>query len=61
MRLLDYFWGAKKKTKACSDKEVSGKCVELLRWNQYLNSIADSDHYISRREYRLKLHSIQKQ
>ena len=48
MGLLDYFWGARKKTKANVKKEVSGKCQELLQWSGYWNQLVDADHYISR-------------
>lgn len=51
MGLLDSLFGKKENTKVHMDKEVSGKCLELLKWQQYLDSIADSDHYISRKEY----------
>ncbi|MCH5281002.1 MAG: UvrD-helicase domain-containing protein [Lachnospiraceae bacterium] len=32
-------------------KKVSGKCLELLEWEQCLDKIADTDHYISRKEF----------
>lgn len=51
MGLLDSLFGKKENTKVHTDKEVSGKCLKLLKWQQYLDSIADSDHYISRKEY----------
>ena len=50
MGLLDSFFERKKNTKVHMNKEVSGKCLELLKWKQYLDSIADSEHYISRKE-----------
>lgn len=31
--------------------EVSGKCVELLKWEKWLARLRDTDHYISRKEY----------
>ena len=55
MGLLDYFWGARKKTKANVKKEVSGKCQELLQWSGYWNQLVDADHYISRKEYQAEL------
>ena len=42
MGLLDYFWGARKKTKANVKKEVSGKCQELLQWSGYWNQLVDA-------------------
>lgn len=50
MGLLDFLLNKKKDTKIHADKEVSGKCLELLGWKQYLDGIADSEHYISRKE-----------
>ena len=51
MGLLNYLFGKKKNTKVRLKEEISGKCLELLSWSQYLDNIADSDHYISRKEY----------
>ena len=50
MGLLDSLFARKKNIKAHVNKEVSGKCQELLRWKQYLDRIADAEHYISRKE-----------
>ena len=50
MGLLDSLFGKKKETKEHMNKEVSGKCLDLLRWKQYLENLAISDHYISRKE-----------
>ena len=58
MGLLDYFWGARKKTKANVKKEVSGKCQELLQWSGYWNQLVDADHYISRKEYQAELQQL---
>lgn len=55
MRLLDYFFKTKKKTKGRLNKQVSGKCLELVKWSQYLNHIVDSDHYISYKEYEAEI------
>lgn len=55
MGLLDYFWGARKKTKANVKKEVSGKCRELLQWSRYWEQLVETDHYISRKEYQAEL------
>lgn len=51
MGLLDSFLGRKKKIKVQMNKEISGKCLELLKWKQYLDNIVYSEHYISRKEY----------
>lgn len=31
--------------------EVSGRCAELLEWEQFLEKLRHADHYISRKEY----------
>ena len=51
MGLLDSLLNKKKKAKVHVNKEVSGKCLELLKLKQYLDDIANSEHYISRREF----------
>lgn len=51
MRFLGSFLGKKEKTKVHTDKEVSGKCLELLKWRQYLDNMIVSTHYISRKEF----------
>ena len=50
MGLLGSFLTRKRNTKVHMDKEVSGKCLELLKWRQSLDEIAHSDHYISNKE-----------
>lgn len=50
MGLLDSLFGKKKETKKYMNKEVSGKCLDLLRWKQYLENLAISDYYISRKD-----------
>ena len=51
MGLFDSLFGKKKETKVHRNKEISGKCLELLKWGQYLDHLAASDHFISRKEY----------
>ena len=41
----------KKNAKTHMTKGVSGKCLELLKWNRYLDTITAADHYISRKEF----------
>lgn len=60
MRIFDYFLKIKKDTKVNVNKGVSGKCLELLKWEQYLNNIADTDHYISRKEYKAEIEQFSK-
>ena len=33
-------------------EEVSGKCAELVEWDQFLKKLHQMNHYISRKEYR---------
>lgn len=43
--------GVQIETPKAAQTPVSGKCLELLKWNQYLTSISTPTHFISRREY----------
>lgn len=49
MRLLANLF--KKKRKLQTPPEVSGKCRELLEWEELLKKLYEADHYISRKEY----------
>lgn len=41
-----------RKNTAVSDvKEVSGRCLELLSWEKFVEGLHDAHHYISRKEY----------
>lgn len=55
MSLLNYILKRKKTSKQRpqgeGQGEVSGKCLELLKWSRYLNDVRNSDHFISRSEY----------
>lgn len=51
MGLLDYIFKRKKKTPSQPQKPVSGKCLELLQWSQYLDHLTNSTHFISHKEY----------
>ena len=33
------------------EREVSGRCLELLAWEKFLADLYDARHYISRKEY----------
>ena len=50
MGFLDSLLEKKKNKKVHTNKEVSGKCLDLLRWKQYLDNLVVSDHFISRKE-----------
>lgn len=50
MGLLDVLFG-KNITPVQRNREVMGKCLELLEWEKFLISLKDVDHYLSRREY----------
>lgn len=50
MGLIDFFLKRKQNVKAHIDKEVSGKCLQLLEWKQYLDDIEESAHFILRKE-----------
>ena len=51
MGVLESFFNRKKNVKVHMTKEVSGKCLDLLKWNRYLDNLAASNHYISRKEF----------
>lgn len=55
MGLLEYIFKRKRMQKqrpqGDAKGEVSGKCLELLRWDAYLEEIRNADHFISRSEY----------
>ena len=55
MGLLDSFFKRKQNVKVHIDKEVSGKCSQLLKWQQYLDDIEVSNHYISRKEVKSQI------
>ncbi len=50
MRLLEYFF-KKNKVRPKQEKPVSGRCVELAAWEDYIDTLQQSDHYVSRKEY----------
>ena len=50
MGLINFFLKRKQNGKAHIDKDVSGKCLQLLNWKQYLDDIEESGHFISRKE-----------
>lgn len=45
----------KKKVQAEAPPKVSGKCLELLEWEQFLEGLGHMGHYISRKEYLPKI------
>ena len=51
MKFLDSFFNNKKREKENIDKEVSGKCLELLKFKEYLDNLVGAEHYISRKEF----------
>lgn len=50
MGLLKNIFG-KNNTQEQKPAEATGKCAELLQWEQFLEKLKHTDHYISRREY----------
>ncbi len=50
MGLLDILFGKNIMTQQ-QEREITGKCLELLEWEKFLISLKDADHYLSRREY----------
>ena len=50
MRLFKNIW--KKQTRQSQVyTEVTGKCIELLQWENFVDQLRRTDHYISRKEY----------
>lgn len=54
MGFFDILFG-KNTTSTQSEREVSGKCLELLEWEKVLENLKHTDHYISRKEYMSKV------
>ena len=50
MSLLDHFF-RKNKIEHISEDKISGKCIELVKWEEYLKKLNQIDHYVSRKEY----------
>ena len=50
MGLLEYIF-KKNKVGPKQEKPVSGRCVELAAWENYIDKLQKSDHYVSRKEY----------
>ena len=50
MGLIDSFFKRKQNVKRHIDKAISGKCLQLLEWKQYLDDIEKTNHFISRKE-----------
>ncbi len=50
MGLRDSIFKRKQNVKRHTDNAISGKCLQLLEWEQYLDDIEKSNHFISRKE-----------
>ncbi|MDE7366062.1 MAG: hypothetical protein K2N24_01765 [Lachnospiraceae bacterium] len=41
----------KNRIKSGNEDDISGRCVELVEWEEYIKKLNQSNHYVSRKEY----------
>ncbi|MDE6015223.1 MAG: UvrD-helicase domain-containing protein [Acetatifactor sp.] len=50
MKVLEYLF-KRNRIKPKQESQVSGRCVELIAWENYIKELQKSNHYVSRKEY----------